>query len=462
MTFQAHGLLPLLLMLVVSGTAAQSTNGTIPNNPALSASIDLIKHKTSHEQRISELESQHGPFDARLLEPLTGLTEIVRQEGKLEAMERLLNRRQQLLHIAEGPATPSQIPVIIDLLRIDLQRGLLDSVTERFEYLYFIHSENPQTEPDALLNSLNDLRAWHLLAMYLDLPERRIEHAAHSRKIQERLFLLAEKSYGANSERLIPWLYSIASESYRVVNYLESEGILFQGASNHVGREETLELVKRIQAIVDYSGNAEAQAMATILLADFQLLRRESVRSSHSGRLSVSTRGSADRTYRRAIEMLKDSGVDATKISDFFSRPMPLPASRFHLSLDAALEQRVAEAAPANHTEQNEFTRGEPHLGDFLAWTGSLPAARILAAPDLPALVNSDPKIATLRFTVDSVGRVRSPRTIQDVPNTGSVRSDAQDAIKVLQFRPALIDGRWRKVRDITMRFVYPPEGSSS
>lgn len=447
----------VVLTLLVQGSLAASQ--TIPQSDitqsALETSIEFEQQRLRYEQQIVELESEYGPLDSRLLEPLTALSNLLSHEGDLESIDRLLTRRQQLLRIEEGPTTLSQIPIIADQIRNDFNRGLWGSVTEHFESIYYIHSQDEDVETDMLLNSLNDIHAWHLLAMYLDLPDMRNEHIDQARAIQERIYQVAIERYGFNSEQLVPWLYSIASEPYRIINYLQAARLRTLTSDNHLGRDITLGLINFIQEIVNLSGSAEARAMAMVYVADFELLHREASQTSIVANVSTSRRGNADETYRRAMELLATAGVAQSKIDEFFERPMPLPVSHIHLSLEAAIEQRYRDGFKQESATNNNINSNGFHVGDF-AFTTTLPKSQIIATPELIDQVIAEQDSVLLYFTVDSVGRARSVRVIESVPDVAKIKNAGRVAVEALNFRPAFINGRFQRVRDISMQVLLP------
>ncbi len=447
-------LFALSLLLQASLANAQSYPQSNTEPSALEASVQFEQQETQYEQQIINLESEYGPLDFRLLEPLTSLSDLLKQEGDSEAIEGVLNRRRQLLRIEEGPTTASQIPIIADQIRNAFQRGDLESVSDYFESIYSIHSQNPGTETEVLLNSLNDIHAWYLLAMYLDIPDMRDVHIDQARTVQERIYELAIQRYGANNEQLIPWLYSIASEPYRIINYLQSERLRTLTADNSMRREITLGLISDIEEIARSTASLEGQAMAMIYRADFELLHRAANRSLTGGRVFANRRGSADQTYQSAMEMLLEAGVEQSEIDEFFARPMPLPASQYHFSLREALEQRTLDGFDPESAGRGGDPNGF-HVGDF-AFTAYLPKAQISVTPELMDSFTAQQDSVLLYFTVDSVGRAKSARLIESRPDEAAVRNSGRAAVEALNFRPAYIDRRWRRIRNVSMRVLLP------
>ena len=89
---------------------------------------------------------------------------------------------------------------------------------------------------------------------------------------------------------------------------------------------EGLNIVKRIRKITEATGNAEAQAMAMIYDADFQML------------LGL---GTAAKLYRSAKEKLNEAGISEERVEAFFARPVVLPETQFYTSLDQALASQI-------------------------------------------------------------------------------------------------------------------------
>jgi len=189
------------------------------------------------------------------------------------------------------------------------------------------------------------------------------------------------------------------------------------------------------------------------------MLRREQTTSRFGGRVASRSRGIAGRTYRRAMDMLREAGISEERIEAFFARPVVLPVAQFHLSLDAAIAQQEYSGYRVEASTENETGPDDAiHLGDFIALNESLPFARRPESPELALPIATEPNaVVELRFRIDSVGKSRSPRIEQSTPDLARVQRDAKDAIESMQFRPRFERGRWRAIRNVTMRYLYPP-----
>ena len=198
------------------------TNSEIEESAAESSNR-ITERVDSFNQQIDSLETEFGPFDRSLLEPLQSLTGLFIEAGNFEAADRLLKRRLQLYRVADGLESPSQFPALAELIRNDIQRSQWQEVTANFETIYRLQTQNPEADPATVLEALNAIGAWHFAAIYLDDPRRRASHFQDAREIQRQLLGLAEVEFGEESAALIPWLYQDALERFRLVAFYRSE-----------------------------------------------------------------------------------------------------------------------------------------------------------------------------------------------------------------------------------------------
>ena len=445
------GLISLCLLLgwallqAQNVTAADSAPGNNEiEDSALAFNTRLSEQRALFNQQIDSLEFEFGPFDQTLLEPLRSLTDLAIEAGDFEDAGGIINRRLQLIRIAEGPQSLAQSDTLADLIRNDIRRNRWQEVTESFEHLHWLHAQNPDVNASSILKALSATVAWHYTAMYLDEPRLRIRHFQGATELVRQLIDLAEVRYGEDSPELIPWLYQDALERYRVRRLFESKDELGAQAKSAITRldsqREGLNQVKRIRRLAESMDDPEAEAMALVYEADFQML------------LGIRT---APRLYQAAMEKLEEAGVDRKKVEAFFARPLVLPESDFYFSIDEALAAQTIYGYTVG--AQAEDTDDVIHLGDFIAWDESLPALRRPEIPELASTVGRELYAVEVRFTINSIGRVRSPRVEQSEPDQARVKRNAKDAIEAMQFRPKFSNGRGYRTRNVTMRYLYPP-----
>ena len=425
------------------------------NHPisALSRSNDFIQKQTQFEARISSLESQYGSYDSTLLEPLQGLAVLFLETENLSAVQQMISRRLQIIRIQEGPASLSQLAIIAEAIENAIARHSWSEVTEYFETIQWLYFQDSTADSTALLTAMKATSDWHLTAVYLDKPNERMSHFVAYRAINRRLLPLIKSHYKGNDAAIVSWLYRQALEQRRVIDMLRSEDELGAAANEVIFRTElrpissysrqALDIMEHIRTAVESSQNLEAQAMAMIYHADFQTL--------HGFNGSV-------RLYRQAMEKLREAGISEERIEAFFFRPVVLPVNQIHLTIDRALSQQQTDGYSVSLSHNGSAT--DIHMGSFIAWNESVPTSRRPAATILASHAQTELNEIWMRFTINSIGKSRIVDITQAQPNTPKVRHNAIDAIKAMQFRPRFIDGKRKRVKDITMIYFYPPPNS--
>jgi len=425
---------------------------------ALQTSILQQQKIADYRNRLAELETEFGVYDYRLLETLQGLTEALIEARDVDGAGSILTRRLQLLRTINGPENLDQLPIISEQIINDIRQQDWESVADRFEYIAWLHAQDENTDTATLLKIRSNVVDWLLASIYFENPGFRIRRFLDARQLQKENLSLAEDSYEENSPKLIPWLYRHAILQVQVFAFVKSLDELGASARYEIssveGRSaasylrEGLGTVKRIRKILESQGEPEAEAMAMIAVADFQML------------LGL---GTAARLYRSAIEKLKEAGLPEEQVESFFLRPIVLPVYQFHFSLQAALDDQVSYGYKVQ-TEKEQEQEGEVdledksfHLGDFIAWNKSLPFIQRPPIPQLASSVTIEFNEIDLIFSINSRGKSTNPKVVQAEPDTARFKRDARDAIKDMQFRPRFVNGRWRRAEYVTMRYLFLP-----
>ncbi|MEX2132209.1 MAG: hypothetical protein WD772_12070, partial [Pseudohongiellaceae bacterium] len=201
-------LIALLSAAIYMATALAAEQPSPDSNEEslLQSSNRQLQQIELFRQQIAELESLHGPYDGALLEPLSGLTNVLIQAGEFEEANSLLNRRLQLLRTVDGPANLQQVPILLEAISNNIRLGEWRDVTSQFQFIRWLHGQDG-SDPSQQLSAMDDVASWLLAMVYLDDPRNRTRNFLDARQIQREILSLAESSWGEDSEQLIPWLY---------------------------------------------------------------------------------------------------------------------------------------------------------------------------------------------------------------------------------------------------------------
>jgi len=438
-------LIVLFFTITFSVRAAEETDSSVGQSIQQTEQIEL------YLQQIAELETEFGPFDHSLIEPLNILSDLYTEIGNLVEANTILNRQIQLLRIAEGPDTFSQVPVVESQIVNNVRMNDLEAATNNFENIQFVYLQNPESTTIQKLQAMDQLRHWHFTALNLGEKIDRINHFRISRAILGDMLQIAEDELGEESHKIIPYLYKAAIEKYHLLTYLFSHDELGANAYEDIFEMEAIqptdylrqgyEIVKDIREIIQQSSDIEADAMAAVYEGDFRML------------LGI---GLAQRSYREAMELFGEAGKSEQEIADFFSRPIVLPETEYYYTME--------DAIAAQNASGYRYIRGEEgndpvvHLGNFVAWNESLLNAAKPTPPEVLLDLEMELHRADLRFTIRSRGDTRIPDAESSEPDTVQAKVDAQDALKMMIFRPRFRGNRWRRIEDVTITYWYPPE----
>ncbi|MFM1897432.1 MAG: hypothetical protein RLZZ385_2506 [Pseudomonadota bacterium] len=437
----------LLLLLVVAPLSAQSQDPP-EDDTALQISNRQQEVIEQYRSQLAELEGRLGPYDAALRETLESLADALIDAGDFDLAQGLLDRRLQLLRTLEGPENPAQLPVLEEMIANNIRRGEWQDVTRHFEFSAWIQEQNPANDLAQRLQARNDVAHWFLTAVSLDDPRNRIRNFTAAMEIHNRIVFEMEDAVGKDSAALIPWLYRHALNQYRIYGFLQAEDELGYDAFQEIQKgfladedylRRALNTVKRIRDIVEQEDDLEAQAMALIYDADFQML---------------GDMGTAMHRYRQAAEKLLAAGFSQAAVDDFFATPVALPIEVYYTRL--ADMQAHARRGSLPDAAFGPLEADSVNLGQFTAWNESLP---FLAQPATPAAAGNlelPYREVDVQFRINSRGQVSAPEVLRAEPDQVRIRRDAMEAVRKMQFRPAIVTGRGRRVDPVVMRYRYP------
>ncbi len=428
------------------------------------------------EAALAELESRNGPFDPSLIEPLQAMIRLLEEQSEYERITELQERQLALMRTNLGLESPRLIPLLREMALTRIAAGDTEAVADQLQLIR--HLSSVAEDPEALLRSLDSLAYWYLSAGAGDTSRRRADSFFEARELIEEAEDAARELYGEDDPAVVPWLYLGAMNLYQLVALLNSEDgmsgpilrelVRHDGASHLRGSArgvtinplwsdsftpvvERGELVGELYLrqgmgkvtdmadIFEAAGNLEAQAMALIYRADFQILLG---------------RGTAFGQYREAAELLREAGVPEGRIAAFFSRPQLLPVPRFHATLEEAIawrEARLPVSRPAESAGSDAL-----YLPPFEAWDESAPSVREPFSDNAFWEFEPNRHRIDVELNIGSRGRVSAVEIIAADPDDRRSRRLAREAVRDLRFRPVIEDGRGQRLRDARMRVLLP------
>ena len=144
----------LLATVLIQGSfvLAADEPGTSQNTEISNLQSSIIQQQqiAAYREQVAEMGSEFGPYDQRLLESLQGLTDALIEAGDYAEAGSVIGRRLQLLRRIDGPENPNQLPVIAELINNHIRQQDWRSVTEQFETVYWLRSQDENTDTATL------------------------------------------------------------------------------------------------------------------------------------------------------------------------------------------------------------------------------------------------------------------------------------------------------------------------
>lgn len=334
-------------------------------------------------------EKEHGKFHPFLFERLIIKGFLLAKSGSLKDAENAFRRAQHLTHRQYGVYSTKQLDTLNYLTHLELKR-------KKFE-------------------------------------------DAHQ---QQRFYLIVnEKTYGANSEDLIPALTSVG----RYFAERGDKAVYYPGENSDANRYKTkmfVESINLLQRAVDiieqkYDKNDIRLTEPLKTLANVRLLQRHS-------------QNSAERLMERATDIVKNQPT--ADLPDL---------ARAYIALGDVYIRTSNTKAEEAYTQAWKLLSGDSRYRS-LREEEFASAVRIfpenysaLTLPKLPAGANPDDLLyAKLQFNVKKSGHIYGAKIVDsNVPHEATKR--ARRRLSTSYFRPAMVDGNVVEARELTIQQTF-------
>jgi len=469
--------------LSMQGGQALAQGSSSADAANMQRAIDHVARVEQYETAISTLQSAHGPFDTRLLEPLQGLIGTHIENANFDAAFTLLDQQLQIQRINHGLYAAEQIPIIETMLELQSRAGDWPRINDTLHYLSWLYQRDESLPLEARLAGLKNIGAWHLRALEQDERVREAHHLVRLGILEDRAATLAEEHFGEHSEALVPYLYDKAvAELYIALAImltddtsqdlmLQTEGIRARGslgsastagglgvaevealygsrASTVIERSFKANMgasyaeLERIREIFAAADNQEAQAMALLSMGDSVLMRQqfENRPGNFAGvRRGTSSAGSAMMSYDEAMVLLETAGIEQSLVDALTRCPVMLPITVFHATVAVATPQCLHTAEPVSYT-----------LPDYSLISTLIPGLE--GDNDSP----DGTLEALLRFNVRTNGQVSNVEVITISSDNTPNRVKLRKLTELMQFRPAMRDGTPVRAENVQLKVRIP------
>jgi hypothetical protein len=455
--------------------------GALPSHAAedtllIGSALANAEQLAAYQLQIEDLEFEFGPYHSSLIEPLESMIALLNEDEDYEEVALLQNRQLQVMRTELGFEHPDLVPLSQSIITTQMALGNWEAISDQLEHIRHLRTTVEGENTEILLSAIQDQIGWLFSRITIEDRREQVRNFFEIRDLYEEIEDIVEDTYGEDSLEAAPWLYKTAYHEYHLVSFLNgSKGLGSESVDRLVRREgafglesqnrngfssnsffgnasvipaiergrpigdrylrDAYSMVKKIQDVVEENSDIEARAMIKIYRSDFQLL---------------SDRGSAIRSYREARDMLLEAGIAEEEVHWFFERPMVIPMETLHLNFADALDELKERIEPIASVKDQEM-----HLGIFTSWTEALISTPMPQSKNSFSQLDHPFKYADVSFSVSSRGKASSVDVLVTGPQELDSKRSISRSVRGIHFRPAIIDNKTRRVKDVRMRYQF-------
>ena len=147
---------------------------------------DLQRYQTQSE----DMESEYGPFDNRLLEPLASIIDFYIEQGDFEEVAEIQTRQLSIMRTTLGFENPELIPMVRRMIEVQQVLGNWDTVSDNLEHIRFLVASNFGTQSEELLLAMENQAQWLLTSFYLGEQRRQSDNFLDARDLYRDIYRL--------------------------------------------------------------------------------------------------------------------------------------------------------------------------------------------------------------------------------------------------------------------------------
>lgn len=161
------------------------------DNPADSNTAELAV--SQYALLIEQLETEFGPFDSRLSEPLLSAGDMLAENSDYHGAVSILERALYIMRINQGLYSEPQIAIVERLIEFNVAVEDWDAVDENFHYLEFLYTRLYEIGGLKWDYGIAQVADWHVVAINNNLGNDREEHLREANKLFKLRLTYAEQ-----------------------------------------------------------------------------------------------------------------------------------------------------------------------------------------------------------------------------------------------------------------------------
>ncbi len=197
-----------------SVTNAQYTSSR--NDTGIVADMFVSEDSANYVELLTRIESDFGPFDARLGEPLLSYGDMLAQRGDYTDARMILERALHVTRINEGLYSEAQIEIVERLIDCNVAEELWGSVDKNFRYLQLLYTRLYERGSEQWHRGIAQVSDWHIVAINNNLAEDLTDHLKQANKLFSLRLKMANEE-GVSDEKVLSVLrHNVETTAYHL------------------------------------------------------------------------------------------------------------------------------------------------------------------------------------------------------------------------------------------------------
>lgn len=165
---------------------------------------------------VEQVETQHGPFDYRLSEPLQAAGSALEKQGDFQQALRLYDRALHVTRINSGLYSEAQVAIVEKMINANVALENWAVVDDQFRYLHLLYTRLYKDGTPELRRGLAQISDWHVLAINNDFGTDRVDHLREANKLFNQRLTMMEGIVADDDPVMHTLRYNISITQYHL------------------------------------------------------------------------------------------------------------------------------------------------------------------------------------------------------------------------------------------------------
>lgn len=197
----SHLLKTKFLTLAVSVVSLVLLSNSLSAQSTYSESNDPTQLMDDSALEATGLQTDFGPYDYRLMEPLDDLGNLQQRMGDHEAAVRTFKQALHVIRINNGLYHEAQIDVLDKLISSERVLRNWQDVDNHYAYMQHLYQRLYAIDDPRLEAGLQKVASWHVSAFRVNLDGKRFEHLRTANKLFHLRLKVAKLTLSADDPK---------------------------------------------------------------------------------------------------------------------------------------------------------------------------------------------------------------------------------------------------------------------